>query len=324
MQHYIITGASGHIGNNLVRLINKLEPQAKVTVLTRRQITHELDGAVCTQQIGNLQDPTFLARFIKKDTIVVHLACLIDLTNKKKEESFAINFEMTKKICDLCIKNKVKRFIYVGSVDAIYRTGKEEEICEPEDYYPDKVEGNYGISKAMATKYVLTKIKENKDFNCAIAIPTAVIGINDYKPSAAGKILVNTLKGKMQAGMKGGYNFVDVEDVSNAIYTLANNNLREQYILSGTSVSVKELYQFVNKYKSLKKKPVIFPTWLVKLCVPFVKVLNKITVKALLSPHNYSCRRAAKDFNYAPKPIDETLKITVDWLENYYVKNNKT
>ena len=323
MKNYVITGASGHIGNNLVRLINKIEPDAKIVALTRREIGKELEGTVCSQEIGNLADEKFLAKHIKKDSIVIHLACLIDLTNKKRAESFEINFGITKKICDICLKNKVKKFVYVGSVDAIANTNDKETISEPEDYFPELVEGNYGISKAMAMKYVLNCMKENPSFNCAIAIPTAVIGVNDLKPSPAGKILVDTLKNKTQMGMKGGYNFVDVEDVATAIHTLANNDLRDQYILSGTSVPVKELYMFVNNSKGLKKRPIIFPTWLVKLCVPFVKVLNKITVKALLAPHNYSSQKAKQDFNYTTKPINETLKNTVDWLEKYYIKNNE-
>ena len=50
-----------------------------------------------------------------------------------------------------CLAKKNVRFIYVGSVDAIAKHGSGK-ISEPDDYFPDKIEGNYGKTKAMAVK----------------------------------------------------------------------------------------------------------------------------------------------------------------------------
>jgi len=319
MAQYVITGASGHIGNNLVRLINKTEPQAKITVLTRRKIDKELAGTTCYQIVGDICDKTFVSKNINPGDIVIHLAAIIDLRNKLRNECFKINYLATKNICEVC-KTKKVRLIYCGSVDGIYRTDKTAIITEPEDYYPEKVQGNYGQSKAMAMKFVMSEIRKDPSFNCAMILPTAVIGINDYKPSAVGKILAKVLNGGKEFGMKGGYNFVDVQDVCSAIYTLCHNDKKDQYIISGHNVSVKELYEFLNTHKNLKQKPIIIPTFIVKLVAPFVKILNKITIKALTDPHNYSHEKATRDLNYQPTPIDQTMKNTIDWLEREYKK----
>ena len=315
---FVITGATGHIGNNLVRLLNEKDPEAEIITLLRRKNPKELEGTEVTQVIGDFSDK-FLEENIKEGDIVVHLAGLIDLSNKKKEETYKINYLLTKSITDIALKNNAKRFIYVGSVDGIYREG-DGKIAEPEEYYPDKIEDNYGKTKAMASGYVLQKMRDNPQFNVAIVLPTAVIGINDYKPSAVGKIIASVLGGGAEFGMKGGYNFVDVEDVASAIYTLCQNDLKGQYIISGTSVSVEKLYKAINEYKNFSKKPIIFPTWLVRLACPFVKVLNKITVKALLEPHDYTSKRAEDDFGYKATEFSITLAKTIDWFENNGVK----
>ena len=320
MTQYVITGASGHIGNNLVRLINKTEPQAKITVLTRRKIDKELAETTYQQIIGDICNKKFLSQNIHSGDIVIHLAGIIDLSNKLRNECFSINYLATKNICEVC-KTKNVRLIYCGSVDGIYRPDKNATITEPDDYSPEKIEGNYGQTKAMAMKYVLSQIKNDSNFNCAMILPTAVIGINDFKPSAVGKILSNVLNGGKEFGMKGGYNFVDVQDVCNVIYSLCHNNKKDQYIISGENVEVKDLYAFLNKQKNLKRKPIIFPTFLVKLAAPFVGVLNKITIKALTDPHNYSHQKATTELGYKPTPIEETLKCTIDWLEKEYKKN---
>ena len=108
---------------------------------------------------------------------------------------------------------------------------------------------------------------------------------------------------------------MDVTDVAGAIYDISKTSLRGQYIISGHSVSVVELYQKINQKKGFKKKPIIFPTWLAKLACPFVKVLSKITIKALGEPHDYSCLKANQDFGYTPTDFDITLSQTIDWLE---------
>ncbi len=319
---YVITGASGHIGNNLVRLINEKIPNAEVVVLTRRKIEKELNGAVCRQVIGNLQDVEFLKQNIQTGDCIVHMAGLIDLTDKKQNEMFAVNYTLTKNICDIALAANVKKLIYVGSVDAIYRTGEESAIAEPDDYFPQKIEGGYGRTKAMASKYVLDALKQNPQFQAAIVLPTAVLGMHDYKPSEAGKIIQKTLKGGAQFGIAGGYNFVDVLDVCNAILTLCESDMRGQYIVSGENVSVKELYQAINAYKGLKNKPIILPNWVAVLAIPFVKVLSKIMIKALQEPHNYSCEKAKVELGYTPTPFMKTLQNTVDWHEQN-CKNTK-
>lgn len=311
---YVITGGTGHIGNNLIRYINEVAKDAEVVALLRKKNPKELEGASCTQVVGNLADREFLSQNIYEGDVVVHLAGLIDLSNKKKQQCIDINYNLTRLITDVCIEKKVAKYIYVGSVDGITREG-DGEICEPEGYYPEKIEGNYGKTKAMACAYVLQKIKENPDFNCAIVLPSAVIGINDFKPSAVGKIVLDVLCGKAELGIKGGYNFVDVRDVAKAIYDLSQTQLRGQYIISGRSVAVEELYHKINEYKGFKKKPIIFPTWLAKIACPFVKVLSKITIKALGEPHEYSSAKASRDFGYQARPFDETIKDTIDWLE---------
>ena len=317
---YVITGASGHIGNNLVRYINEVEPNAEIIALNRRHITKELNGANVTQVVGDLNDIDFLSNNINNKDVVIHLACLIDLTNKKKDEMYKTNYLLTKNICDICLKKNVKKFIYVGSVDAIYREKTIDEIGEPQDYYPDKMIEMYAKTKAMASKYVLYTIKDIINFNCAIVLPSAVIGINDYKPSAIGKVILDSINGKKEFGMKGGYNFVDVIDVCRVIYKLAGNDKTGQFIVSGHDVSVKEVYGYINKFMGFKKKPIIIPTCIIWLCVPFVKVLNPVTIKALQDNHYYNNSKIIKELNIVPTDISTTFENTIKWFVNNKTK----
>jgi len=314
---YVILGASGHIGNNVVRYINTVEPKAKIICLTRRTVTKELENASCEQIIGDICDTKFLSDNIRKGDIVINCAGIIDLTEKAKEAMYKINFISAKAVADICIINKVKRLVYIGSVDGIYKEG-EDLIFEPQDYYPDKMTGYYGYTKSLAMKYIHDLIANNK--NITMLLPSAVIGVNDYKPSAIGNIIISVIKGKTEWGIDGGYNFVDVLDVAKAIYTACHSKDTGEYIISGCNIEIKEFYAKINTILGINKKPIIVPDFLVTLASPFVKVLNKTTIKSLKSNHNYICNKAYKELNYRPKEIDETIALTVNWFKDNFNK----
>lgn len=308
---YVILGASGHIGNNFVRYINKIEPNAEINVLVRRKIEKELQGAKCNQIIGDICDYNFLLENINSEDIVIHSAGVIDLQNKLKEQTYNVNFSSVKLCADAC-KEKGAKLVYIGSVDGIYRTGEEEQIIEPENYYPENMKGNYSQTKAMAMKLIHDKIIAGE--NISMIMPSAVIGINDFKPSEVGKIIQGIIKGKAEFGLKGGYNFVNVIDVCKAIYSACHSEVNGEYIISGTDVTIKEFYKKINETLNIKKRPIILPDFIIYLALPFVKMLNKGMVKALKDSHNYSSEKAKKELNYEISDIDQTIKETVEWF----------
>ena len=310
---YIITGASGHIGNNLVRYINQIEPTAKVVVLTRRKIGVELDGTNCTQVLCDILSEDFLSSFITSDDIVVHLAGVIDLTDKKQDLLYSVNYLGAKTITDVCLKLNVKKYVYAGSVDGIYKPS-DVLITEPDSYPTDNLIGGYAKTKALATGYVKDVISRNPDFNGAFVLPSAVIGENDFKPSAVGRVILNVISNKAEIGLKGGYNFVAVSDVVKAIYKLANSSIRDGFILSGESVDIKQFYGYINKVINRNAKPIILPAFVAKMAMPFVKILNKITLKALSDPHNYSNKKASDALGINFLSAEDSIKKATEWF----------
>ena len=310
---YFITGASGHIGNNLARYIREKEPTARIVALTRRKITQELAGVGCEQIVGDLFDGDFLASVIEPHSCLIHSAGLIDLTDRRGAESYRVNYDWTRTVTDVC-RARGARLIYVGSVDGIAHTAASP-IAEPSSFDPDAVEGHYGKSKAMAMRYVAETAAAHPDFSCVTVLPSAVIGGHDYKPSAVGGVIRSVLRGGAEFGIRGGYNFVNVRDVCAAIYTLCGNDLRGAFILSGENVTVREMYEAINRQMGYRRRPIILPVWLVRLFLPFVRVLNKITLKALSDPHDYSYARAARELDYSPTPFEETLAETIAFFE---------
>ena len=307
----IITGSTGHIGNNIARLLAK---ENQDIVLLVRRIDKSIEDIKVKKVIGNVFDEKFLEENINEGDVVIHLAGVIDIKNNKKEETLKINYEGTKTILDISIKNKASRFIYFSTTDCILKS--DEIIKEPSSMYPEKLIDNYNHSKALATKYVMDIRKQNKDIMINILYPSAVIGINDYKPSAIGKVVKDIIDNKMQFGIKGGYNFVDVSDISEAISNLLQINNSEDYLLTGKYVSIYEFYEIVNKELNKNKKTIKIPLFLVYPFIPFVPYLSKFVIKTINQNPNFDNKKFKQLLNRDITKFSETIKNTVEFFKN--------
>ena len=261
MNKIIITGSTGHIGNNLVRCLVNNYPEIKIKLLVRNPNDKSINDLNVEKVVGDITDIDYLSKEIEEDSIVVHSAGYIDVTNKEKDRVELINNIATRKIVDICVKNKIKKLIYISSVDAIYKD-KDGLITEPKEMFPELLKSEYGKSKAKATKYVLDKL-ESKELSGTIIYPSAVIGPYDYKVSSVGQALVDNIHNRIMARMKGGYNFIDVRDLSNAIAYACLNEVGYSYLVTGENMTIDELFLVIKNKLNKKRLPIKLPLWLV-------------------------------------------------------------
>ena len=306
---YVVTGATGHIGNTIVKHFVNANKDVRVLV---RRIDDSIKDLNVEYKIGSVFEEKFLAENIYKGDTVIHLAGLIDIKNKLKEETYRINYLGTKLLADLCLRKGVKRFIYFSSTDVLEKNKNGDFIKEPLDLDPDKQHSNYGHSKSLATKYLLDLQKSQDKMSIVILYPSAVIGINDFKPSYVGKVICDVIDNKPQFSINGGYNFVDVEDIARFTTLIADDQNSDSYILSGTQVSVEQLYKALNKVLNKEKKITKIPFWIVKLSIPFVPYLSKFTIDTLQDKSKYDCSKAIKR-GYSITPFIKTIEKTVNF-----------
>lgn len=312
---YVVTGATGHIGNTVVKYL--VDAKKDVRVLLRR-VDESIGGLDIDYKIGSVFEEKFLAQNIAKGDTVIHLAGLIDVKNKQKEETYRINYLGTKLLVDICMHKGVKKFIYFSTTDVLEKNSNGDFIKEPTHINPNNFKSNYGYSKALATSYLLDLQGKQDKMQIIILYPSAVIGINDYKPSYVGKVICDVIKNKPQFSIDGGYNFVDVEDIARFTVKMCDSDESNSYILSGTQVSVEQLYKAINKVLNKEKKIRKVPAFLVKLAIPFVPYLSKYTLETLQDKSKYDCSKAIKA-GYSISPFIKTVEKAV-----YFQKQRKS
>ncbi|MGL4393904.1 MAG: NAD-dependent epimerase/dehydratase family protein [Brevinema sp.] len=319
----VVTGATGHIGNVLVREL--LKKGETVRVLVRPGSTEiPLDGLNVEKVYGDIRNKEDLKKAFEGASVVYHLAAIISIFPGINPELAEVNVNGTINVAEVCSELNIPKLVYTSSVHAIADHPHGQAITEEVEICEKRAIGKYGRTKAAATLAVLDMVK-NKGLNAVIVQPAGVIGPFDFMPSQLG-IVYSMLMGGLPIGMDGIYNYVDVRDVVNGIMLAAEKGrIGERYILSGHLLSVADKKKMVDKVLGRKGFYVSAPKFLCyvgafflsPLYKPFnlIPILTYESLEILFSNADLKYDKAAKELGYTVRPYEETVTDLVAWTK---------
>jgi dihydroflavonol-4-reductase len=325
----VVTGGLGHIGNVVVRAL--LKQGYEVGIIDKEPINKPLDFDKPVQYFqGDIRDKNFLSKIFSKAKYVIHLAGIISTMPGKEDLIYSINVDGTQNICDVCIKEKVKRLIYVSSIHALHEPPKGTPITEKLAKISEVTQA-YAKSKILATKKVFKSVK--KGLNAVVVYPSGVIGPFDFQISRMGALIRSILHGNKTFYIEGGYNFVDVRDVARGILlALKKGKKGDDYLLSGNNISIHSLYKIVARITKTKGPRFKIPTSVIKFIAPFAEtvykmfrkqsVLTRYAIKVVNSNYHAISNKAKKQLGYKYRDIKDTVKDTIDWLKGERIKDD--
>ena len=330
---YIVTGANGFLGNNIVRKLLEKNVEVRCLILPEDN-GKALEGLNCKIYRGDVTKKETLEDIFNVDPetmlYVIHCAAIVYIKSKYNPKVIEVNYNGTKNIVDKVLEKNAK-MVYVSSVHAITEKPNGEKITEITDFDENKVTGLYAKSKARTAKMVLEEVKNN-GLNACIVHPSGIIGPNDYSDTHLTQLILDIANGSLRACVKGGYDFVDVRDVADGVISACKNGKKgECYILSNRYVDVKELVDLISKAAGVKKIKTILPMWIAKVTAPLSELYYKIrkepplytkySLYTLTSNSNFSNEKAKKELGYKNRSMEETITDTVKWLkENNIIK----
>jgi dihydroflavonol-4-reductase len=317
-----VTGASGHIGANLVRTLQKGGRTVRALVHNDQKA---LDGLNIETVKGDISDPYSLAKAFSGAEVVYHLAATISLSMNDWPAVEAVNVTGTHNVVEACLTCGVRRLVHFSSIHAMMQEPLNEPLDERRALVDSQGSPPYDRSKSAGEREVREGIEQGLD--AVILNPTSVIGPDDYQLSHMGTVLLALAQGKLPALVEGGFDWVDVRDVVNAAITAEEKApLAAKYMLSGNYATICELAALTEKILGTTAPRFVCPTWLARTGAPVVTVFNQIrrnrplftdvSIRALTHcNHNISHDRAARELDYNPRPLSVTLKDTFRWFE---------
>lgn len=327
----IVTGATGHIGNVLVKELYEAGHQVQAIVLPKDD--YKMIEPYAEILFGNILDVAFLNETLKEVDIVFHLAGIVEIGSGKKKTIMKVNVEGTRNVLQACLNNHVRRLVYTSSVHAIPELPKNQIQTEIDHFDPNLVKGLYGKSKAIATQLVLDQ--KDSELEIVIVHPSGVIGPADYKLSNVSQVFLDFLCGRLTAYLRGGYNFVDVRDVARGIRLAGEKGRKgECYILSGSEITVKELLDEIALISGKKRVKTKIAFWFILAMSYFAEVYYKIvktkplfthySIIVLDSNYHFSNEKAKRELGFETRDIKESIKDTMEFaIGNYLTKHGK-
>jgi len=265
-----VTGASGHIGANLVREL--IDRSYQVVVLIRRT-SLALEQLNVTRVHGDLSDLQSLRRAFNGVDQVYHLAAYISIQSGDNEKLQSTNIDGTRNVIKACQLEAVSTLIYFSSIHALDQKPLDEEVTEENQLLRrgQNRGADYDHSKAQADR--LVRENSGQFLSTRIIYPSGVFGPNDFNQSLFGQAIQKMAQGRLPALVAGGFNWVDARDVAwGAVEAAEKGTNNDRYILSGHYLSMTEVAGVIAELTGIGAPRFICPLWLARLFAPLMGV----------------------------------------------------
>jgi dihydroflavonol-4-reductase len=322
----LVTGATGHIGNVLVREL--LEHGEKVRVIMPPfEDDLPLKGLDVEAVPGDVTKKETLVNACRGIDTVYHLAGIISISSGRNDLIYKVNVGGTENIIEACMETGVKRLVYTSSIHALNEPPHGIVIDETCNFDPNNVIGEYGKCKARASLKVQDAVGRGLD--AVLVCPTGVIGPYDFKISEMGQLILDFIRRKLRAYLDGAYDFADVRDVARGMRLAGKRGIKgETYILSGEQVTVPQLMKILEESTGVKRPTFKVPRWLARTAGQAAPIYYRLikskplftaySVDVLASNSLVTSAKARRDLGYTTRPAHESISDAVNWFGQYF------
>lgn len=316
-----VTGASGHVGANLVRML--LAQKRRVRAIVKED-TRALEGLDVELVHADVLDPGALETAFAGVEAVYHLAARISVWGGDGGKVEAVNVEGARNVAAACVKSGVRRMIHFSSIHAITQHPRGEPLDESRECVGREALA-YDRSKALGEQAVLEEAGNRLEV--VVISPTGIIGPLDFKPSPMGEVIKALMTRSLPALVDGGFDWVDVRDVCQAALAAERHGRPgEKYLLSGNFMNFREMAGLVEKQTGARAPRFYSPIWLAKVGAPFSTAFAKIAGRRplytldslkILETCNpqISSKKARRELGFCPRPLSSTIADTCRWFQ---------
>jgi dihydroflavonol-4-reductase len=322
-----VTGGTGFVGTNLIRLLLEQGYQVKALVRSASSIQN-LDDLDIELVHGDLNDENIWPA-MKGCEALFHVAAHYSLWQADHDQLYRDNVLGTRTILQSAQRADVSRIVYTSSVAAIGTGGHGELIAETHQSPVEHLIGSYKKSKFFAEQEARKAGDAGQDI--VIVNPTSPIGAWDRKPTPTGDIILRFLRRQMPFYLDTGLNFIDVKDVAYGhMLALQKGVTGRRYILGHQNMTFKSLLDLLSAHTGIPSPSNRIPYW-----VPFIsawvdeRVLSRFGkppsialdgVRMASQRMCYDSALAVNELGLPQSSVSTALSRAIDWfLHNGYV-----
>lgn len=315
-----VTGATGHVGGNLVRALLARGDEVRVLLRADDRAVRGLD----VERIpGDVLQPRTLAPLVEGIELVFHLAAVISISGDRGGRLEQVNVLGPRHLAAACLAAGVRRLVHFSSIHALESQPDDRPIDEERPFVAEAGAPAYDRTKAAGEREI--RAAAARGLEVVILNPTGIVGPFDFKPSYTGELILSLARRRLPALVEGGFDWVDVRDVVGAALVAGDRGRAgERYLVPGNWVSIPDFAREVQHATGAPPPRIVSPAWAARLGVPFVALFARLSgrdplytaesLRAISQNSRVDGSKAASELGHLPRPFAATVADTVSWF----------
>lgn len=321
----LVTGATGFLGSAVMRCL--LTAGHEVRVLARPgSDRRNLENYPVEITEGDLRDAESLKRAVRGCENLFHVAADYRLWVPDPETMHEINVTGTRSLITAAHQAGLNRIVYTSSVATLGLKSDGTPANEETPSDPATINGYYKRSKYQAEQLV-RQLTHDHQLPLIIVNPSTPIGPNDIRPTPTGRIVLDTIAGRMPAYVNTGLNIAHVDDIAYGhLLAYQHGNPQERYILGGDNMTLLQILQTIDEINGTRHSRISIP---ISVMLPMAWCMEKIALLTHTEPRAtldsirmakkmmfFSSEKAERELGYRYRPAIEALKDAVKWFKD--------
>lgn len=326
-----VTGATGLLGNNLVRILLEKGFHVRALVRSKAKAEQQFQGLDIQVIEGDMTKVADFRSSLQGVDIVFHTAAYFRDSYKGGSHwdlLYQINVKGTADLLSVAYSEGVRRFVHTSSIavlDGPANKPIDETMIRREDNADD-----YYRSKILTDKEVFRFLESHQDMWAAMVLPGWMHGPGDIGPTSAGQTTLDFLQAKIPGVIPGSFSVVDARDVAEAMVLVSEKGHRgERYLAAGRHYTMPDLFALMERVsgtKAPKRKIPIIALYLLaglqEIWARFTRkpvLLSWSTVRLLVQEAgrtHFNHAKSEQELGLRFRPVEDTIRDEINWYRS--------
>jgi nucleoside-diphosphate-sugar epimerase len=326
-----VTGATGLLGNNLVRTLAERGHPVKALVRSRAKANEQFAGASIEVVEGDMNDVSSFKAALRGVDVLFHTAAFFRDSYKGGrhwDELFRVNVKGTEALLAAAYEAGVRRMVHTSSGGVL--DGPPGAVIDETMSRAEADANDYFRSKILTDRAIRAFLEKHADFQATFVLPGFMFGPGDMGPTASGQLVLDFARRKLPGLVPGSFSVVDARDVAAfSISAAERGRSGESYLCAGCHMTMFELAAALERATGVKAPRFRIPFALLFVIAMGYEAYAKLTGRPilislasvrLLARENERSRmshdKSQREIGISFRPFDETLAGTVAWYRN--------